>query len=135
MSDARFVVFERRGVVAVGGSDARKFLNDLITSEIDRTNNGGAAYGRVIRILETEFPIDMTANPASSEVGNLPNLTVPTGRVTAPADAAVPDDVLFQPFIGYVVNFGDLYVHAFHSVLVPTNSSDVTLFANDVGFG
>src|SRR5437773_6994737 len=48
MSDARFVVFERRGVVAIGGPDARKFLNDLITSEIDRTNAGGAAYGGLL---------------------------------------------------------------------------------------
>src|SRR5258707_13547458 len=48
MSDARFVVFERRGVVAIGGPDARKFLNDLITSEINRTNAGGAAYGGVL---------------------------------------------------------------------------------------
>src|SRR4051812_23586377 len=48
MSDARFVVFARRGVVAIGGADARKFLNDLITSEIGRTDAGGAAYGGLL---------------------------------------------------------------------------------------
>ena len=48
MSDPRFVAFDRRGVVAVGGAEARKFLNDLITSEIDRTDAGGAAYGGLL---------------------------------------------------------------------------------------
>ena len=48
MSGARFVVFERRGVVSIGGADARKFLNDLITSEIGRTDANGAAYGGLL---------------------------------------------------------------------------------------
>jgi folate-binding protein YgfZ len=48
MSDSGFVTFERRGVVAVGGTDARKFLNDLITAEIGRTDNGSAVYGGLL---------------------------------------------------------------------------------------
>jgi folate-binding protein YgfZ len=48
MDEARFIVFDRRGVVAVSGSDARKFLNDLITSEIGRPDAGGAAYGGLL---------------------------------------------------------------------------------------
>lgn len=75
----------------------------------------------------------------NEETGNLLTtglaVTVPTGRVTAPPDAALPDDVLLQPFVGYVLALDRFYVHAFHSVLVPTNSADVTLLANDVGFG
>jgi folate-binding protein YgfZ len=48
MSDSGFVVFDRRGVVAVGGADARKFLNDLITAEIGRTSDGNAVYGGLL---------------------------------------------------------------------------------------
>jgi folate-binding protein YgfZ len=48
MAESRFVEFERRAVVAVGGADARKFLNDLITSEIGRTVDGAAAYGGLL---------------------------------------------------------------------------------------
>ena len=48
MSDSGFLTFERRGVAAVGGADARKFLNDLITAEIDRTSNGSAVYGGLL---------------------------------------------------------------------------------------
>src|SRR5437763_326477 len=48
MTTARFVTFTRRGVVALGGEDARKFLNDLITSEIGRAADGRAAYGGLL---------------------------------------------------------------------------------------
>ena len=48
MTTAHFVTFTRRGVVAVGGEDARKFLNDLITSEIGRAADGRAAYGGLL---------------------------------------------------------------------------------------
>jgi folate-binding protein YgfZ len=48
MSDARFVEFARRGVVAVGGADARKFLDDLITAEIGRAADGTAVYGGLL---------------------------------------------------------------------------------------
>jgi folate-binding protein YgfZ len=48
MVEARFVTFERRAVVAVGGADAKKFLNDLITAEIGRTDDGGAVYGGLL---------------------------------------------------------------------------------------
>ena len=48
MTDSGFVAFERRGVVAVGGVDARKFLNDLITAEIGRTSDGSALYGGLL---------------------------------------------------------------------------------------
>jgi len=48
MSNARFVAFARRGVVAVGGADAQKFLNDLITAEIGRAADGRAVYGGLL---------------------------------------------------------------------------------------
>jgi folate-binding protein YgfZ len=48
MIESGFVAFERRGVVAVTGADARKFLNDLITAEIARTSDGSAVYGGLL---------------------------------------------------------------------------------------
>jgi folate-binding protein YgfZ len=47
MNEGRIAELSRRGVVAVGGVDARKFLDDLITSDIARTDNG-AAYGGLL---------------------------------------------------------------------------------------
>jgi hypothetical protein len=47
MNVARIAELSRRGVVAVGGADARKFLNDLITAEIGRSD-GGAGYGGLL---------------------------------------------------------------------------------------
>ena len=48
MDGARIAELARRGVVAVGGTDARRFLNDLITAEIERTATAGAAYGGLL---------------------------------------------------------------------------------------
>jgi len=48
MTAARLVTFTRRGVVAVGGVDGRRFLNDLITSEIGRATAGRAVYGGLL---------------------------------------------------------------------------------------
>jgi folate-binding protein YgfZ len=48
MSDARLVALARRGVIAVGGADARKFLNDLITCEVSRADENGAVYGGLL---------------------------------------------------------------------------------------
>jgi folate-binding protein YgfZ len=48
MDEGRFVIFGRRGVAAVGGADAGKFLNDLITSEIGRAADHGAVYGGLL---------------------------------------------------------------------------------------
>ncbi len=47
MSAARIAELSERGVVAAGGPDARKFLNDLITAEIGRAD-GGAVYGGLL---------------------------------------------------------------------------------------
>jgi len=42
---------------------------------------------------------------------------------------------LLQPYAGYLWNRGDFFVHAFHSILVPTDSRDVTVLFNDFGVG
>jgi folate-binding protein YgfZ len=48
MTEPRFVTFDRRGVVGVGGADARKFLNDLVTADIGRCADGSAVYGGLL---------------------------------------------------------------------------------------
>ncbi len=48
MNDGRIAVLARRGVVAVGGPDAEKFLNDLVTADISRAGPGQAAFAALL---------------------------------------------------------------------------------------
>jgi hypothetical protein len=45
------------------------------------------------------------------------------------------NDLLIQPFLGYALFFGDMYVHGFTAIDIATDPSDVTLWYNDVGIG
>lgn len=47
MTNGRIAELSRRGVVSVGGEDAVKFLNDLLTSDVPATG-GAAAYGGLL---------------------------------------------------------------------------------------
>ncbi len=47
MSNGRIAELPRRGIVAVGGTDAETFLNDLITADMPKTA-GTAAYGGLL---------------------------------------------------------------------------------------
>src|SRR5262249_13550270 len=41
-----------------------------------------------------------------------------------------------QPYLGYIYNLRPrLYLHAFHSVLIPTSAGEPTFMANDIGLG
>jgi hypothetical protein len=70
-----------RGFVRVtdqkGLLDAMRRVNEIAA------NNAGAAWGNVIRIIDTGEPIDMSLNPAwvdsGGGIGNIHNLVVPTG--------------------------------------------------------
>ena len=48
MSVARIAEMERRGVVAVEGADARKFIGDLVTADLDRLDTAGAVFGALL---------------------------------------------------------------------------------------
>ena len=48
MSDGSIAVLARRGVVAVGGPDAEKFLNDLVTADISRAGPGQAVFAGLL---------------------------------------------------------------------------------------
>src|SRR4029077_12782999 len=44
-------------------------------------------------------------------------------------------NTVLQPFVGYIVDQGDFYLHGFVSVDIPTASHDVTLVYTDIGIG
>jgi folate-binding protein YgfZ len=48
MSQGRIVELRRRGVVAVGGAEAEKFLNDLVTSDISQASRERAVYAALL---------------------------------------------------------------------------------------
>ncbi len=48
MSSGSIAVLERRGVVAVGGPDAEKFLNDLVTADVSRAGPGQAVFAGLL---------------------------------------------------------------------------------------
>jgi folate-binding protein YgfZ len=48
MANGRISELKRRGVVSVGGADAGRFLNDLVTNDLDRIAPGGAGYGGLL---------------------------------------------------------------------------------------
>jgi hypothetical protein len=62
--------------------------------------------------------------------------------VTVPTGPSIPIDVgstinptLLQPYLGYVFNFGRLYVQGFAEIIVPTDSTLSTFISNDIGIG
>ena len=48
MSTGRIAALPRRGVVRVGEADARRFLDDLVTTDMARAEANGAAYGGLL---------------------------------------------------------------------------------------
>lgn len=74
-----------------------------------------------------------------SESGSLVSVglsvTPPTGPrhfANAPFISS-PGGVVFQPFMGYYLNFGDLYIHGFSSFNFSSVKGDAVLIYNDVG--
>jgi len=61
-------------------------------------------------------------------------VTAPTGPGIDTVDGTIRD-TLIQPYIGYIWNYGNLYVQGFHSFVIPTDDRDVALVFNDVGMG
>jgi hypothetical protein len=49
--------------------------------------------------------------------------------------ASITHTTSFQPFFGYILNYGRFYFHGFGAIDVPANSQDVTLLYNDFGIG
>lgn len=59
-------------------------------------------------------------------------VTVPTGPGIDTIDGDL-HSTLLQPWFGYIWNRDRFFLQAFHSVVIPTDPRDVTLFFNDVG--
>lgn len=62
-------------------------------------------------------------------------LTVPTGRgVYIPGQSDI-NDVIFQPWLGYIWNRDNFYAQGFSAVAAPTDVRDITLLFNDIAVG
>jgi hypothetical protein len=63
-------------------------------------------------------------------------VTVPTGPSSF-ADSSVTTfhNTVLQPWLGFIWNIGDFYVHGFSALDLPTDPNDVTFWFNDVGVG
>ena len=65
-------------------------------------------------------------------------VTPPTGQrprtLFGPKPISI-DTTLLQPFVGYIWHRGDFFLQAFHCVMVPADSRDVTFLFNDLGIG
>lgn len=62
-------------------------------------------------------------------------LTVPTGRdLIIPGQSPI-NDVIFQPWLGYIWNSQNFYVQGFSALMVPTDWRDITIMFNDIAAG
>jgi hypothetical protein len=59
-------------------------------------------------------------------------VTAPTGPSIQTTDGNL-HSTLLQPWVGYIWTSERFFLHAFHSVVGPTDTRDVTLLFNDVG--
>ena len=122
------------------------------TLGVEKTLFGDASVGLRLPFFQGRDGHDFTVGDLSfvlkyapihdQQLGNALSLglvvTVPTGEAPQRRVVKRGENVhaaYFQPFIGYVWNLGDLYLHAFHSVLVPTDADDATVLFNDIGVG
>jgi hypothetical protein len=116
----------------------KTFLNGAASIEIrapvsqQASNIGGFAtddFGDLTVIGKYAIYLDRAAGNVVS--GGLA-VTAPSSGSILTTDGDI-HSTLIQPFVGYLWNFNRFYLQAFHSVVVPTDSRDVTLLFNDVG--
>jgi hypothetical protein len=62
-------------------------------------------------------------------------LSTPTGQGVQVPGASTINPVIFQPFVGYICNAGPAFVQGFTSLVVPTDSRDITILYNDIAVG
>jgi hypothetical protein len=77
----------------------------------------------------------------NADTGNLFSMGLLIGTPTGPSDfagsrlGASIHSTALQPFVGYIWNLEDWFVHGFTALDVPTDSRDVTMLYNDIGLG
>lgn len=116
----------------------KTLLNGLASIEvrapIDQMGGGDANFGYsnfgdLTVVGKYAFYLDRaTGNVVSGGLA----LTVPTGRSVETTDGNF-HDVLFQPYVGYLWNFNRCFVQGVHSIVIPSDSQDVTLAFNSLG--
>ncbi len=62
-------------------------------------------------------------------------VTVPTGPDIPLATGNTINPTLIQPYVGYIFNFGRVFVQGFTEIVLPTDNSLPTFIANDIGIG
>jgi hypothetical protein len=90
----------------------------------------GDHFGDVTTVLKYAFLRDPQGLSFSAGLG----VTLPTGQ-GVDLDTGMVRSVLFQPFVGYIYRFGDVYLQGFTSIVLSTSSEDPELLFNDIGVG
>lgn len=65
-------------------------------------------------------------------------ITAPTGPAQFAGSHSLQTgfhDCTFQPYVGFIKTYGNLYLHGFSSIDIPFNTNDVTVWYNDFGMG
>jgi hypothetical protein len=92
---------------------------------------GSSRIGDLTFLLKYAFVNDRTTGDVLS--GGLV-VTTPTGKAVPGLDGSSDiNPTLLQPWVGGIYNGHNFVLHGFSSVIVPTDSRDVTFWANDVG--
>jgi hypothetical protein len=111
------------------GGDASIELRAPLLQQGSGAGGGYNGFGDLTIIGKYALYFDRTTgNVFSTGLG----VTVPTGQSIPTTDGSIRD-VLLQPFVGYIWNFDRFFVQGFHSLVVPTDSRDVTMAFNDLG--
>jgi hypothetical protein len=112
--------------------------------------DGNASFGMRVPVIQAggEFGFDDVGDLTfigkyafynDRETGNLLSaglaVTAPTGNSILLADGTTLHSTLLQPYVGWIWRADRFYSLGFGSVVVPTDSRDVTFGAFDAGFG
>jgi len=109
-------------------------LNTLTAnSEFSSLNGSNTDIGDLTVILKYAFWRDCHSGSLLS--AGLA-LTVPTGPDGfAGSHLTTFHNTIYQPYLGYLWNAGNFFVHGFLALDVPSDSNDVTYLFNDIGAG
>jgi hypothetical protein len=119
--------FEKTFLDGYASIELRMPLNQLATNF---AGFGGANAADLTIIGKYAVLLDPTSGDVFS-IGMA--VTAPTGSGVNTVDGTF-HSTLVQPWFGYIWNADRFFIQAFHSLVVPTDSRDVTLLFNDIGF-
>jgi hypothetical protein len=120
--------------------------------------NGSIGLRLPLDTVTADSPMNFVSTPTRTAVGNLAIFTkyilaqnTRTGSLVSAGLSVEPptgpgsfggapylfglNTIYFQPFIGYIYNWRNWYIHGFSAFDFPANSRDVTLMYNDFGIG